>query len=98
VRRIGPLRPKGALFISMPDSESILWDQMSASRTNPCWSEIEHYHDFGRPRLFALLAQTGYKVATTASASGTVCASKSTPARTERYAHAGACYRLRKNS
>lgn len=44
----------------MPNSESILWDQMSASRTNPYWSEIEHYHNFSRTRLFALLAQTGF--------------------------------------
>lgn len=54
------LKPKGALFISMPNSESILWDQTSASRTNPYWSEIEHYHNFSRTRLFALLAQTGF--------------------------------------
>jgi hypothetical protein len=30
---------------------------------NPYWGEIEHYHNFGRRRLYALLEEHGFEPA-----------------------------------
>ncbi len=54
------LRPGGVLFLSMPNSETIVWRVLDASGTNPYWPEIEHYHNFSRARLYALLEDTGF--------------------------------------
>ena len=53
------LRPAGMLFLSMPNADSFLWDALTRASTNPYWSEIEHYHNFGRARLWALLEDCG---------------------------------------
>jgi SAM-dependent methyltransferase len=55
------LNPDGVLFLSMPNAEAFLWRQMTDRDTNPYWSELEHYHNFGRRRLFALLEETGFE-------------------------------------
>ncbi len=35
---------------------------MNQNRANPYWGEIEHYHNFGRTRLYALLEETGFEL------------------------------------
>jgi protein O-GlcNAc transferase len=54
------LRDDGALFLSMPNDECFAWRAADAANGNPYWGEIEHYHNFGRKRLCALLAQEGF--------------------------------------
>jgi predicted SAM-dependent methyltransferase len=50
----------GLLFVSMPNSDSFLWRSLDAAERNPYWAEIEHYHNFGRRRLYRLLEQHGF--------------------------------------
>lgn len=52
---------KGVLLISMPNIDSILWQAMDKQRMNPYWREIEHYHNFGKRRLFSLLEELGFE-------------------------------------
>lgn len=49
------LGPDGVLFVSMPNSESTVWQLLDRARQNPYWGEIEHFHNFSRSRLYALL-------------------------------------------
>ena len=51
----------GVLFISMPNMESVLWKTLDRQMANPYWAEIEHYHNFGRSRLYALLREVGFE-------------------------------------
>lgn len=55
------LAPGGCLFASMPNSESRVWRALDQSGTNPYWGELEHYHNFSRTRLYALLAECGFE-------------------------------------
>jgi protein O-GlcNAc transferase len=55
------LADDGVLFVSMPNSESMLWRALDQNRTNPYWGELEHYHNFGRSRLYGLLRETGFE-------------------------------------
>ena len=55
------LEPEGVLFISMPNADSPLWQAWNDGGVNPYWGELEHYHNFGRERLYALLEQTGFR-------------------------------------
>jgi SAM-dependent methyltransferase len=57
------LRPEGLLFVSMPNADSFLWQVLNVSGANPYWGEIEHYHNFGRRRLYALLRECGFEPA-----------------------------------
>jgi predicted O-linked N-acetylglucosamine transferase (SPINDLY family)/SAM-dependent methyltransferase len=54
------MRPGGTLFVSMPNMDSIVWRALDAAGTNPYWGEIEHYHNFTRARLNALLEDCGF--------------------------------------
>lgn len=54
------LRAGGILFLSMPNADAFLWQAMTAQKANPYWAELEHYHNFGRKRLCALLSETGF--------------------------------------
>lgn len=54
------IRDNGVLLLSMPNSESPLWQMMDLSNANPYWGEIEHYHNFSRSRLYSLLRHTGF--------------------------------------
>ena len=54
------LHEKGVLVISLPNSDCSSWRLMG--NTNPYWIEIEHYHNFSRQRLTALLNQYGFDV------------------------------------
>jgi SAM-dependent methyltransferase len=54
------LHEKGVLVISLPNTDCSSWRLMS--NANPYWIEIEHYHNFSRQRLTALLNQYGFDV------------------------------------
>jgi SAM-dependent methyltransferase len=54
------LVPGGVLFISMPNMDCALWRMFDLANANPYWGELEHYHNFGRKRLYELLAQQGF--------------------------------------
>lgn len=54
------LKDGGVLFISMPNFGCPLWQFLDSQRTNPYWSEIEHFHNFSRARLYALLKEMGF--------------------------------------
>lgn len=41
--------------------ESMVWQAKDRQRANPYWAEIEHYHNFGRRRLYALLSEMGFE-------------------------------------
>lgn len=56
------LRPEGLLFVSMPNADAFVWRALNEADANPYWGEIEHCHNFGRKRLSALLAETGFGV------------------------------------
>jgi protein O-GlcNAc transferase len=55
------LRPGGILFLSMPNMDSMVWKLLHVNNVNAYWGEIEHYHNFGRKRLYALLEEHGFK-------------------------------------
>ena len=57
----GMLDKGGLLYVSMPNSDSFVWRSYDELRTNPYWGEIEHYHNFGRRRLYALLCDHGFE-------------------------------------
>ncbi|MEO7385866.1 MAG: class I SAM-dependent methyltransferase [Gammaproteobacteria bacterium] len=54
------LRPKGVLFVSMPNYGCAAWRLLDASQANPYWGELEHYHNFSRRRLYSLLEEHGF--------------------------------------
>lgn len=51
------LLPQGLLFLSCPNKDCAQWHLDG----NPYWSEIEHFHNFGRRRLQALLRESGFE-------------------------------------
>jgi 2-polyprenyl-3-methyl-5-hydroxy-6-metoxy-1,4-benzoquinol methylase len=57
----GLLAAEGFLLLSMPNADAFLWRAMTERRANPYWAEIEHYHNFGRKRLYRLLDETGFQ-------------------------------------
>jgi len=57
------MRQGGALFVSMPNMDSIVWRALDGTGANPYWGELEHYHNFTRARLVGLLQSQGFKFA-----------------------------------
>lgn len=55
------MKPDGVLLVSLPNKDSILWNVMTSNGLNSYLAEIEHYHNFGRKRLYALLEETGFE-------------------------------------
>jgi SAM-dependent methyltransferase len=55
------LRPDGVLFVSMPNYDCMAWRLLDASNANPYWGELEHFHNFSRARLDALLVEQGFE-------------------------------------
>lgn len=55
------LQPGGLLFASMPNLDCHAWQVLDHQNANPYWGELEHYHNFGRRRLEALLRQHGFE-------------------------------------
>lgn len=54
------LEEDGVLFVSMPNSETVLWKSLDAANNNPFWGELEHCHNFSRSRLYSLLRESGF--------------------------------------
>lgn len=54
------LRADGVLFLSMPNMDNMVWRLLHANGVNPYWGELEHYHNFSRRRLYALLEEQGF--------------------------------------
>ena len=52
----------GILFISLPNSETKLWEVATKQNANPYWGEMEHYHNFSRSRLITLLNDNGFEL------------------------------------
>jgi SAM-dependent methyltransferase len=52
---------EGYLFLSMPNTESMVWQDLDARAANPYWGELEHYHNFSRTRLYALLRECHFQ-------------------------------------
>ena len=57
------LKPGGVLFVSTPNMATIVWRLRDVGGHNPAWGDIEHYHNFTRDRLYALLQTHGFKPA-----------------------------------
>ena len=55
------LKEGGVLFLSMPNTENVIWKFMNEQNKNPYWAEMEHYHNFSRTRLYSLLRQSGFE-------------------------------------
>ena len=55
------LKPDGMLFLSMPSYDCALWRQLDSEKGCPYWRELEHFHNFSRARLYALLEEMGFK-------------------------------------
>jgi SAM-dependent methyltransferase len=57
----GLLEDDGVLFLSMPNSENMVWRSLDSDSANPYWGELEHYHNFSRSRLCKLLNEFGFR-------------------------------------
>ena len=55
------LQQNGALFLSMPNMDSMVWRLLHTNGTNPYWGQLDHYHNFSRRRLYALLRSHGFR-------------------------------------
>jgi SAM-dependent methyltransferase len=55
------LKDNGILFVSMPNYGCATWRLLDAAKANPYWGELEHYHNFSRARLYALLKECGFE-------------------------------------
>jgi 2-polyprenyl-3-methyl-5-hydroxy-6-metoxy-1,4-benzoquinol methylase len=55
------LADDGILLLSMPNSDAPAWKLLDQQNANPYWGEIEHYHNFGRARLYRLLQEMGFE-------------------------------------
>ena len=54
------LKPGGAVFISMPNMDCLIWKLMDRHESNPYWAELEHCHNFTRERLYRLLREVRF--------------------------------------
>lgn len=54
------LGDKGVLFLSLPNTETVIWQLRDQQNINYYWSEMEHYHNFSRSRLYRLLKDCGF--------------------------------------
>jgi protein O-GlcNAc transferase len=55
------LKNDAVTLISLPNMDSVLWQALNNAKGNPYWGEIEHYHNFGRTRLYTLLNECGFE-------------------------------------
>lgn len=55
------LAPGGLLFLSMPNSETIVWRTLMARSKNVYLGEVEHFHNFSRTGLYRLLRSVGFE-------------------------------------
>jgi 2-polyprenyl-3-methyl-5-hydroxy-6-metoxy-1,4-benzoquinol methylase len=56
------LRRGGILLVSMPNYNCPAWRLLDANDRNPYWGELEHFHNFSRQRLYALMKDMGFTV------------------------------------
>jgi protein O-GlcNAc transferase len=56
------MRPGGALMLTAPNRDTIVWRALEATGSNPYWAELERYHSFTRAGLTAVLNACGFKV------------------------------------
>jgi protein O-GlcNAc transferase len=66
----------------MPDMDNMVWRLLHANGVNRHWGEIEHYHNFSRKRLYALLEKHGFRPVEYTSANAAASAWKSSPSKT----------------
>jgi 2-polyprenyl-3-methyl-5-hydroxy-6-metoxy-1,4-benzoquinol methylase len=55
------LASHGILFVSMPNYNCAVWRLLDTVKANPYWAELEHYHNFSRARLYALLKECSFE-------------------------------------
>jgi SAM-dependent methyltransferase len=55
------LGPEGVLLVSMPNYNCPAWRLLDSANANPYWGELEHFHNFSRTRLYALLKDNGFE-------------------------------------
>jgi len=55
------LAERGIVYVSTPNSDTASWRALDREQKNPYWIEIEHYHNFTRERLHALLRRSGFE-------------------------------------
>ncbi len=55
------LTKRGLIYVSMPNADTASWRALDREQKNPYWIEIEHYHNFTRERLQALLRESGFE-------------------------------------
>ena len=55
------MKKKACLIMSMPNTESIIWDLMNENNQNPYLNELEHYHNFSKTTIYRLLNECGIK-------------------------------------
>jgi len=55
------LEPDGLLYVSCPNSATATWRRWEETGSNPYWGELEHYHNFSRDSLLALLRREGFE-------------------------------------
>ena len=55
------MEKNGYLLVSMPNSGSLFWKNLTMNKKNPYYNSIEHCHNFSRTRLFSLLDECGFK-------------------------------------
>ncbi len=55
------LQRDGLLLLGLPNMDAMAFNLLHAQDANPHWSEITHYHMFGRARLYALLREQGFQ-------------------------------------
>ena len=51
----------GLVFVSMPNMDTLVWRVLEHQGKNPYWGELEHYHNFNRERLYAVLRGCGFE-------------------------------------
>lgn len=56
------LKQGGLLFVSCPNSDTVVWKALDMVNQNPYWFEIEHHHCFSRHRIYSLLEECGFEV------------------------------------
>lgn len=55
------LADDGVLLLTLPNMDAPVWRMLDEQGQNPYWGEIEHFHNFGRARLYRLLSECGFK-------------------------------------
>lgn len=60
---IAHLAPGGICMVSVPNRESVFWQEQTKAGTNPYYAQFEHCHNFNRSDLEGLLVDLGLELA-----------------------------------